>query len=225
MPNTIDSPIVDVRLLGKGAVSALMAGTNEIYVRHWKYSYEGAGTFSLALPKWVNSYGVIMSGGGGGGRAGSGFNNDIGHGGTGGRVRAIWGKTAFSPGRVLSGTIGAGGAGGASSHANGENGGNTTLTTLTSTVYIAEGGTAYPSSGKQDGGTTSQMIISPYHKYFDLPPDMAYHNGPGGKGNGGAGSGGGGGAGGNGGLFNSYTHGGKGGDGFVHIYLWGMHRD
>lgn len=224
MPNTIDSPIMDVRLSSKGVVSALMAGTNEIYVRFRIYSFVNVGDFSLTLPKWANSYGVIMSGAGGGGRAGNGGNNAIGHGGTGGKVEGIWGRLTPSSDRVVRGTIGAGGLGGTSSHANGQNGGNTSVTTHALNTYIAEGGTAYPSSGKQDGGITSKEFSNTYNKYFDLPPGAVYTNGPGGKGNGGDGSLGGGGAGGNGGVFNSYTHGGKGGNGFVHIYIWGMYR-
>lgn len=220
--------IVDVRLgtqtYGQ-MVGALMVGTNEIYVRLEKYFYDKPGGVSLALPDWATSYGVILSGAGGGGRAGNGSINTIGHGGRGGQITAVIGRLSTSSDRLLSGYIGTGGDGGTGSHANGQNGGNTNFRTHTLTTYTAEGGTAYPSSGNQDGNTTSITIADEYTSYFSLPPGLPYLNGPAGTGNGGSGKHGGGGAGGNGGIFNSYTHGGKGGDGFIQIYVWGMHRD
>lgn len=228
MPVVYPVDIEDVRLgtqeFGQ-MVGALMVGTNEIYVRFEKYFYDKPGNFALTLPDWVSSYGVILSGAGGGGRAGNGAVNQIGHGGRGGQIAAMIGRLSTTSDRVLRGFIGAGGAGGASSHANGQNGGNTAFTGHTGTTYTAEGGTAYPSSGKQDGIASSTTIADAYVSYYNSYPGAVYHNGPAGTGNGSDGKYGGGGAGGGGGLFGSFTQGGKGGDGFVEIYVWGQHRD
>ena len=223
MPEVTASSIVDVRL-GAQMVGALMVGTEEIYARFQKYSYNTPGDFSLTLPDWVSAYGVIMSGAGGGGRAGNGGNNAIGYGGKGGRLNWVSGTLTTSADRVLKGFIGAGGLGGTSSHANGQNGGNTSFISHDSIGFIAEGGTAYPSTGKQDGDTSSIKFFTPFYSYINLDPDSIYRNGPAGTGSGKGGTRGGGGAGGNGGIFGGYTYGGKGGDGFVDIYVWGMPR-
>ena len=226
MSEVTASSIEDVRL-GTQMVSALMVGTNEMYVRFSHHRYATAGNFSFTLPDWATGYGVFMSGGGGGGRCGDGGNGAQGYGGRGGDivgVAVIMGDDI--PNRVVSGTIGAGGAGGkgGSSGVFGQNGGNTTIITHTSKMYTAAGGTGNPTSGMTAGGISTQVFSEPFPKYFNMPPDTRFTNGPGGTGNAGAGKRGGGGAGGNGGRFGSYTHGGKGGDGFVEIYVWGMPR-
>lgn len=216
--------IEDVRL-GTQMVGALMVGTNEFYVRFERHFYDKPGNFSFTLPDWASSYAAVLSGAGGGGRAGNGAINDIGHGGRGGQITAMLGRLSTTSDRVLKWSIGTGGAGGTSSHANGQNGGNTTFTSHVSTTWTAEGGTAYPSSGKQDGTTTSMTFADAYVSYYSLYPGAVYHNGPAGTGNGGSGKYGGGGAGGNGGFFGSFTRGGRGGDGFVELYVWGQYRD
>lgn len=220
------SSIVDVQR-GTKMVGALMAGNRKIYARFATYSFWTPGTFSFTLPPWAAAYAIIASGGGGGGRAGDGGKNAQGYGGKGGDIIALWGKLLSTHSKVLSGTIGAGGAGGkgGSSGVFGDNGGNTTFVNHLSNVYSAAGGTANPTSGMTDGGTTTVKIAEQFAAYYKVPPNSNYTNGPGGTGNAGAGKRGGGGAGGKGGFFGSYSHGGKGGDGFVEIYVWGMPPD
>ena len=224
MPEVTASSIVDVRL-GTQMVGALMAGNREIYVRFEKRSFTTPGTFSFTLPSWASGYGVLLSGGGAGGRAGNGGNTNRGNGGQGGDIFAIWGKLGSSSDRVLSGTIGAGGNGGTSSHAYGQNGGVTTVINHVSNVYSAAGGVGNPTMTTQAGGTKATVLTDPFHKFLNSRLDSYYYNGPAGSGNGGTGQRGGGGAGGNGGIFNNYTRGGKGGNGFVDIYVWGMPPD
>lgn len=224
MPEVTKSSIEDVRL-GTRMVGALLAGTYELYVRFEKLSYNTPGSFTFTLPYWATAYGVVMSGGGGGGQAGNGGNGNRGNGGQGGGIYRLWGRLSDSTNRTFSYVIGAGGAGGTSSHATGGTGGTTSITTPFSDVYTAEGGAAYPTMTTQNGGVTEMYASEPFHKYFNVPHKAIITNGPAGTGNGGSGTRGGGGAGGNGGLFNNYTNGGKGGDGFVDIYVWGLPRD
>lgn len=221
MPAVNESSISDA-LLGTKMVGAIAAGTDEIYVRYSFHTFVTPGNFSFTLPDWASAYAVIMSGGGGGGRAGNGGNRAIGYGGKGGKITGLRGWLGTSSDRVLRGSIGAGGAGGASSHAAGNNGGNTVFTAHDGSKYTAEGGTGDPTSGKQDGGTTSTTFSTPFYDFVHLPHGSSYKNGPAGTGNGGAGKFGGGGAGGNGGILNNYTRGGNGGDGCVEISVWGL---
>ena len=224
MPEINASSIEDV-FLGTQMVSALIYGEEEIYVRFNTYSFGTPGDFSLTLPDWVTGYGAVLSGGGGGGVCGNGGNGAHGYGGKGGEIRATWGRMGSSSNKVLTGKVGVGGAGGTGIDSiYGKPGGDTTLIGHTSTVYTAAGGTSNPSSGMHNGGRTTGTFGDPYFKYFNMPEGMVYPNGPGGIASGGAGTRGGGGAGGKGGYFNSYSYGGKGGSGFVDIYVWGWPR-
>ena len=224
-------PVVDKNtfsegLLGARMIGAVLAGTSEIYVRFEKHSFTTPGAFSFTLPDWATGYGVVMSGGGGGGRCGDGGNGAQGYGGRGGDVVGLWGRMTNDNNMVMSGVIGAGGAGGrgGSSGLFGETGGTTSIVTHSSNAYSAAGGTGNPTSGMTNGGVTAVNFSELFSRYINATPGSTYINGPGGTGNAGSGQRGGGGAGGNGGYFGSYYHGGKGGDGFVEIYVWGLPR-
>ena len=225
MPLVYAESIEDVRL-GTQMVGALMAGTNELYVRWTKHFYETPGEMTFTLPNWATAYGVILCGGGGGGYSGNGGNGNNGHGGRGGGILGVAGTSPEPGNRVLNITIGAGGAGGTGINGDryGKNGGTTSIKTLDSQTFHAPGGTANPTTDSQAGGTQSYTFKEPFPTYFNLPPGSVYKNGPGGTGNAGSGKRGGGGAGGNGGYLGNYTHGGKGGNGFVEIYVWGLPR-
>lgn len=227
MPEINASSIEDIRL-GTHMVGALMYGNRELFVRQSVYTYYTPGDFSLTLPDWVSAYGVVMSGAGGGGVAGNGGNGGQGYGGRGGHVHGFWSWVSPTHRRVIDMTIGSGGAGGrgASGDARyGEDGGDTTVTSTASIKYTAAGGTGKPTSGMAAGGVTEVTYSEPLSNYVNLVPGTTYANGPGGTATpAGDGSQGGGGAGGKGGLFGNYNHGRKGGDGFVVIRVWGLHR-
>lgn len=214
--------IVDI--MGGGlSGSALYRGDGyEIFNKRERRYWDAVGTYRLELPAWTTGFVAILFSGGGGGQHGDGGNRTSGRGGTSGEGRYSSYTLGTGSARTtrVDITIGSGGIGGRGNS-------NPAVDGSPSTLYFSSFsmepsvGRAAASSG-QNGTTQGWGSLSDLmSKRFMKPAGSTYSSGPAGSGNGGSAKLGAGGAGGNGGILGQYSNGGRGGDGFCEMYIWG----
>ena len=178
-----------------------------------------------SVPDWATFFTVILVGGGAGGQAGDGGNRAAGVGGRAGNVHFV--SDSIQPGSRLTLSLGRGGVGGSgSSRALGRSGGSTGMYYYkygsSSRSFIEARGGSNRMSSQMGGSTTLSPNIAGryYQSHTGRSSSMTIGHGP--SGNGHNGSNGAGGSGGNGGIFNNYSSGGRGGDGWFQIQFYGV---